>query len=187
MSQKQTKIIFTGSVGAGKTKAISQLSEIPIVSTETKYTEGRTGAEKQTTTVAMDYGQISLSVTEKLHLYGTPGQRRFDFMSEVLSIGGLALVIMINNSAEDPLADLEYYLDLNKKFLQKNPAVIAITHTDISAFPVLANYQHFLTNLGLDFPVMKLDSRDRLQVIDVLEAVVHCLEDKLLDQQETPV
>ena len=179
MSQKQIKIIFTGSVGAGKTQAISQLSEVPVVSTETKYTEGKGDTNKKTTTVAMDYGQISLSSTEKLHLYGTPGQRRFDFMSEVLSIGGLALVIMIDNSSEDPFTDLSYYLKLNERFLKKNPAVIAITHTDLSVSPSLNDYQQFLTKINLDFLVMKMDARQRDQVIEVLEAVVNCLEKQL--------
>ncbi|MCK5356521.1 MAG: ATP/GTP-binding protein [Methyloprofundus sp.] len=180
MPQKQIKIIFTGSVGAGKTQAISQLSEVPVISTDTKYTEGKTGTDKKTTTIAMDYGQISLSSTEKLHLYGTPGQRRFDFMSEVLCIGGLALVIMIDNSTEDPFIDLNYYLKLNERFLKKNPAVIAITHTDLSTLPSLNDYQQFLAKINLDFLVMKMDTRQRDQVVDVLEAVVSCLESQLI-------
>ncbi|NOQ35961.1 MAG: GTP-binding protein [Methylococcaceae bacterium] len=176
IKQKQIKIIFTGSVGAGKTEAIRQLSEIPVVSTDTKYTEGNNSKDKKTTTVAMDYGQISLNSTEKLHLYGTPGQRRFDFMSEVLTKGGLALVILIDNSTPNPLTDLNYYLKLNENFLKNNPVVIAITHTDLLALPSLNNYQQFLAKKNLDYPVMKMDTRQREQVINVLEEVVNCLD-----------
>lgn len=179
MSQKQLKIIFTGSVGAGKSQAISQISEIPVISTDTHHTEGDPLSDKKTTTVAMDYGVLSLSPTIKLHLYGTPGQRRFDFMSEVLTIGGLALVIMIDNSKVDPLIDLEYYLNLNKRFLKNNPAVIAVTHTDLSELPLLSAYRSFLAEKGFDFPVIKMDARERDHVINALEMVIQCLENHL--------
>ena len=183
LSTKQLKIIFTGSVGAGKTEAISQISEIPVISTDTKYTEGDVLTDKKTTTVAMDYGQINLSPTEKLHLYGTPGQRRFDFMSDVLTKGGLALVIMIKNSVAEPLVDLDYYLTLNEAFLKNNPAIIAITHTDLVAKPSLGEYQQFLAEKNLNYPLINIDARQPSQVIDVLEIVVNCL-DAHYQQQE---
>ncbi len=70
------KIIFTGPVGAGKTTAISSLSDIPVLGTD-EMASDMTVHRKQTTTVAMDYGLMKLDAGERIHLYGTPGQERF--------------------------------------------------------------------------------------------------------------
>src|SRR5690606_3823761 len=77
------KILFTGPVGAGKTTAITSLSDTPPVLTESLASDG-TMRRKPTTTVALDYGVMRLSVKDQLHLYGTPGQERFDFMWDIL-------------------------------------------------------------------------------------------------------
>lgn len=73
------KIIFTGPVGSGKTTAIATLSDEPPVCTNQNATD-MTKEKKSKTTVAMDYGTMSLDAKEKIHLYGTPGQERFNFM-----------------------------------------------------------------------------------------------------------
>jgi len=75
----QHKIIFAGPVGAGKTTAISVISDIPIVSTDESASD-MTLVRKPNTTVAMDYGLMKLDGQERVHLYGTPGQERFNFM-----------------------------------------------------------------------------------------------------------
>lgn len=71
------KIIFTGPMGAGKTTAIAAISEIPPISTEVRCTD-EAQALKETTTVAMDYGYFTLEDSSRIHLYGTPGQERFN-------------------------------------------------------------------------------------------------------------
>ena len=76
-------ILFAGPMGAGKTTAIRTLSDIPVVSTEAANTD-RAQSDKETTTVALDYGEISVSDEEKVRLYGIPGQRRFEFMWKIL-------------------------------------------------------------------------------------------------------
>ncbi|HHC73510.1 MAG TPA: GTP-binding protein, partial [Thiothrix sp.] len=72
------KFIFTGPVGAGKTTAIQALTEDGILDTDVK-TSDATGLRKETTTVAMDFAVVQLSNKELVHVYGTPGQERFDF------------------------------------------------------------------------------------------------------------
>jgi len=171
MKGSQIKIVFTGSVGAGKSLAISQLSEIMVVKTEVKHSEAIT-FEKKTTTVGMDYGQVSLSATDKLHLYGTPGQRRFDFMSDILTKGALAIIIIINNSLDEPLNELLYYLELNKVFLEQNTAAIVITHMDVSDKPSVENYTNFLSERDGDYPVISIDLREKEQALDMLDEVM---------------
>lgn len=82
----ENKIIFTGPVGVGKTTAIASLSDEPPVQTDASASD-MTSVRKGYTTVAMDYGLIQLDENTKIHLYGTPGQERFDFMWDILSQG----------------------------------------------------------------------------------------------------
>ena len=78
MTQREYKLVFAGSMGAGKTTAIGAISEIPPVRTDVANSDLATFA-KATTTAAMDYGEVTLDGGDKLRLYGTPGQARFDF------------------------------------------------------------------------------------------------------------
>ena len=84
----ENKIIFTGPVGVGKTTAIAALSDEPPVQTDASASD-MTAVRKGYTTVAMDYGLIQLDENTKIHLYGTPGQERFDFMWDILSQGSM--------------------------------------------------------------------------------------------------
>jgi len=187
MSLNRKKIIFTGNVGAGKTLAINQLSEVVAVSTEVKSSESSVLRKKLTTTVAMDYGELTRNENEKLYLYGTPGQRRFDFMSHILCEGALGLIILIDNSQENPLQDLDYYLNLNARFLIHHPAVIGITHIDESNSPSLQTYQTYLNERGDSFPIMRIDARAKKDVLLLLSALIdeieitqyHTIADKL--------
>jgi signal recognition particle receptor subunit beta len=98
---RHNKIIFSGTVGAGKSTAINALSDIPTVSTEAVASDD-TARLKRTTTVAMDYGVLNLPGGEKVMLYGTPGQERFSFMWDILSEGGIGLILLINNANTAP-------------------------------------------------------------------------------------
>ena len=89
----ESKIIFTGPVGVGKTTAIAAISDEPPIQTDARASD-MTLARKANTTVAMDYGVIRLDESTKVHLYGTPGQERFDFMWEILSQGSIGLILI---------------------------------------------------------------------------------------------
>ena len=89
--REQLKLIVAGSVGAGKTTFINTISEIETVDTDVEASED---LGKQFTTVAMDYGLLTLDGIP-LHIYGTPGQDRFDFMWEILCEGALGLVLLV--------------------------------------------------------------------------------------------
>ncbi len=154
------KIIFTGPVGAGKTTAIASISDIPVVATEAKATDA-VQQRKDNTTVAMDYGILNLDGGAKVHLYGTPGQERFSFMWDILTVGGLGLVLLIDNAREDPLADLEFYLGAFKRFIEKNGVVIGVTRMDVKRRPGLYSFHTKLKELGVKAPVFEVDARDR--------------------------
>ena len=88
LSNHTYKIIIAGPVGAGKTEAIRVLSDKGVVSTEEAASDD-VKKMKKTTTVAMDYGIMKLDSNEQVRLYGTPGQKRFDFMWDILSENAL--------------------------------------------------------------------------------------------------
>jgi len=169
------KIIFTGPVGAGKTTAIGSISDIPVVKTEARASD-EVAQRKASTTVAMDYGILNLGEGAKVHLYGTPGQERFSFMWDILTIGGIGLVLMLDNAREDPLKDMEFYLDAFKDFIGKNQVVIGITRMDMKPRPGLYTYQTKLAELNLNVPVFEVDARERSDVKVLLLALLAALD-----------
>lgn len=90
------KIVFSGSMGAGKSRAIRALSDTAVLSTEQLNTDLERHS-KAMTTVGMDYGQLTLSDDLSIGLYGTPGQERFEFMWPILLKGALGVVIVIDH------------------------------------------------------------------------------------------
>lgn len=165
------KIIFTGTVGAGKSQAISTISDIEVVSTEARATD-ETAEKKDLTTVAMDYGVMNLDGGQRLHLYGTPGQERFSFMWDILTLGGLGLVILIDNSIDDPLGNVRLYLEAFSQFIQQNPVVIGVTHMDVAATPRLSDYREVAASLKVSAPVLEVDSRCVDDVKTLLKALI---------------
>ena len=169
------KIIFAGPVGAGKTTAIGSISDIPVVQTEAKASDD-VALRKANTTVAMDYGTLNLDGNAKIHLYGTPGQERFSFMWDILTIGGLGLVLLIDNAREDPLADLEFYLNAFSRFIDKSAVVIGVTRMDTSPRPGLYTIHTKLRELGIKAPVFEVDARDREDVKIMLLGLLAMLD-----------
>lgn len=170
------KIIFTGPVGAGKTTAINVISDIPTVRTESMATD-MTREMKPETTVAMDYGRINLPDNAAIHLYGTPGQERFDFMWEILVEGGIGLVLLLNNNRPNPLQDMRFFISAFKEFIQSTALVIGITHSDIKAQPSISEYQRELSSIGLQgVPVFEVDTRQRRDIVLLIESLLCSLD-----------
>ena len=171
----ESKIIFTGPVGVGKTTAIAAISDEPPITTDAAASD-MTLARKGYTTVAMDYGVIYLDEETKVHLYGTPGQERFDFMWEILSTGALGLVLMLDNTRPSPLKDLEFFLDAFKDLLAYAPVVIGITKMDLKSSPTIAMYQHFLSEHNLNIPVFEVDGREPNDIKHLVVALLFSID-----------
>lgn len=174
----EQKIIFAGPVGAGKTTAIGSISDIPVVKTEAGATD-EVALRKSNTTVAMDYGLLNLGENIKVHLYGTPGQERFSFMWDILTIGGIGLVLLVDNAREDPLADMEFYLNAFRDFIGKNEVVIGVTRMDEKPRPGLYTFHTKLAEMGLSVPVFEVDARDRNDIKVMLIALLASLDPSL--------
>ena len=119
------KLVFAGPVGAGKTTAIQSLSDIEVVRTEASATDD-VKQLKQTTTVAMDYGLMKLASGDQVRLYGTPGQKRFDFMWDILTENALGLVVLVSARADDPVAELDVYLKAFRGLIDRTALVVGM-------------------------------------------------------------
>ncbi|MBS7459030.1 GTP-binding protein [Coralloluteibacterium stylophorae] len=169
------KIVFAGAMGAGKTTAIAAVSECPVVSTDVANSD-RAQADKATTTVAMDFGQVALDNGDALHLYGTPGQARFDFMWDIAVTGAVGLVLLADNSRPDPLADLAGYLDAFGARLGDTAAIVGVGRSESHPQPSLDAYFDLLEGRGLSLPVFAVDVRRRDDVLLLLDALFHQIE-----------
>lgn len=175
MSTDHYKVLFTGPVGAGKTTAIRTISDNLPMMTDVAATD-ETRDRKPSTTVAMDYGVIRLGRNEVVHLYGTPGQDRFDFMWEILQEGALGLLILVDNARPDPVGDLVRFLDAYEAFIASSGVAVGITRTDLAATPARAAYLDVLTRRGLRCPVFEVDARDHRDVSLLLQSLLYCLD-----------
>jgi len=169
------KIIFTGPVGAGKTTAISSLSDIPVIATDESASD-MTVNRKLTTTVAMDYGLMKLDAGERIHLYGTPGQERFNFMWEILSKGGIGLVLLLDNTRADPFQDMRFFINSFEEFIAKTNLAIGITRMDLDQSPSMAEYHDELSVLGIKPPIFEVDARKRNDINQLVEGLLFSLD-----------
>ncbi len=122
------KMVISGAVNSGKTEFIKTISEIEVVSTERRATDDTQQIKKETT-VAMDFGRIAIGNDLVLHLFGTPGQKRFDFMWEILSEGMLGLIILVDSTRPETFRETNRIIDFFVSY-RDTPYVIAANKQD---------------------------------------------------------
>lgn len=109
------KMVVTGPFNAGKTEFIRSVSEIDVVSTERKITS-EAEKIKTNTTVAMDFGRITVDDDLILYLFGTPGQKRFDFMWEILSEGMLGFIVIVDSTRPESFREARSILEIFRAY-----------------------------------------------------------------------
>ena len=169
------KLVFAGPVGAGKTTAIQTLSDIEVVRTEASASDDVKNL-KPTTTVAMDYGLMKLDSGDQVRLYGTPGQKRFDFMWDILTENALGLVLMLKGNAADPVADLRAYVGEFRDFIDRTSLVVGITHTDAGAWRTRHIVSRELLDMGLPPTAMDTDARNRAHMGTLVKALIYGID-----------
>lgn len=175
---KEYKIILAGTMGAGKTTAIAAVSEVPPIVTDVANTDR--SVDKALTTVGFDYGLLTLDNGDRIRLFGTPGQERFRFVWAVVAKGAVGLVILLDNSRPDPLADLKVYLDGFAQELANMPCVIGVGRTESHPQPSLEDVSRVLEAQGHVFPILPVDVRQRDDVVLLLDVLLSQLEADLL-------
>lgn len=179
------KIIFTGPVGSGKSTAINSISDMPVISTEELATDDVKN-RKETTTVALDYGMIKLGDGENIHLYGTPGQERFNFMWDILVSNAIGIVILVDNANSDPIGDLSFFLKSFNEFITNNAITIGITRTDLGGGPSITDYRRVLKEFDINPPLFEIDGRKKSDISMLIQSLLFSLDQSFneLNEQE---
>jgi len=128
MQTQTVKIVVTGPFNAGKTEMIRSISEIDVVDTERKVT-AETEKVKSSTTVAMDFGRITVDNDLVLFLFGTPGQKRFDYMWEILSEGMLGFIVVLDSTRPETFHEARTIMETFRAYAP-TPFVVAANKQD---------------------------------------------------------
>jgi signal recognition particle receptor subunit beta len=167
------KLLITGGFGVGKTTLVSAVTEIRPLHTEEMLSDQSVGVDplsgvegKTTTTVALDFGRLSIYDDIVLYLFGTPGQERFWFMWDELALGALGAVVLADTRR---LADCFSSVDYFER--RRMPFVVAVNCFDgARRFP--EKDVRTALDLNPDVPVLGCDARQRASCRDVLVALV---------------
>ncbi|CAA6808830.1 MAG: Unknown protein [uncultured Thiotrichaceae bacterium] len=168
------KIIISGPVGAGKTSAINALTDDKALKTDVAVSDVVTSQRKDTTTVALDYGVIKYANEDVVHIYGTPGQERFDFMWDILSEGAHGLILLFDNCRNYPFRDLKYYTEQFSDLIAKTGLIVGVTRYDVTQDPDVEEYKDWLRELEIKADVFVVDAR--------VKEDIHTLVRHYLDQ-----
>lgn len=173
--QAETKIVFLGPMGAGKTTAIAAISDIPPVNTDVANND-RATFDKDTTTTALDYGQITLDGGDVVRLYGAPGQDRFIIMRKILVNGAVGAVVLVDASQADALVQMDRYLEMLRAGDAAPALVIGVGRAELAQAIAVERFVHRLEREGLNIPVFSVDVRRREDVVLLIEALLCQLE-----------
>lgn len=172
------KVVVVGGFGVGKTTLVSSVSEIRPLTTEETMTQAGVGVDdtqgverKSTTTVAMDFGRISINDELVLYLFGTPGQERFWFLWRGLFEGALGAVVLVDTRR------LEVSFDVIGRLEERSvPFVVAVNTFPGSPDHPIEELRNAL-DLPDSVPIVECDARVRASSRDVLMALMRHLQD----------
>ena len=178
------KVVVTGPFAAGKTTLIRTISEITVLSTERGVTDS-TRKRKAETTVAMDFGRITIDRDLVLYLFGTPGQDRFDFMWEILGEGMIGYLLLVDASREDSVQEAAGILDAFRT-MARVPYVVALNRASAEDHALVDSVRQQL-QIPSDVAILECDATDKESVKAVLLALLYAVLEDVEAQPAQPV
>src|SRR5512139_2829395 len=172
------KMVVTGPFNAGKTEFIQSVSEIDVVSTERKISS-EAEKVKNATTVAMDFGRITVDDDLVLYLFGTPGQKRFDFMWEILSEGMLGFIVMVDSTRPETFREARNILETFRAYAPTPYVVAANKQDDPDAWEI--GDMRIALRLSPQMKLLPCVAKDKESVKKVLLELLY----SILEEMET--
>jgi len=170
------KMVVTGPFNAGKTAFIRTVSEIEVVSTEQNISSAAEKV-KSTTTVALDFGRLTIDKSLILHLYGTPGQRRFEFMWDILAEGMLGYILMVDSTKPETFREARYILDTFSDH-SDSPYVVAVNKQDLENAWDVEDIRHAL-RLKDTIPVLPCIATEMKPVKTILLSLLDIIQKRI--------
>ncbi len=170
------KVVVTGPFAAGKTTLIRTISEITVLSTERGITDS-TRKRKAETTVAMDFGRITIDRDLVLYLFGTPGQDRFDFMWEILGEGMIGYLLLVDADREESIQEAAAILDAFRT-MARVPFVVGLNRAAADDNMLVESVRSRL-EIPSDIAIMPCDATDKESVKNVLLALLYAVLDEV--------
>jgi small GTP-binding protein len=174
------KMVITGPYSAGKTEFIRSVSEIDVVTTERKISSDAERV-KEETTVAMDFGRITVDDELVLYLFGTPGQRRFDFMWEILSEGMLGFIVLVDSVRPETFREAKHILEVFRGYAA-TPYVVAANKQDLPDAWTPDDLRIAL-KIDRDTKVLSCVARDKESVKNVLLELLYSILDRMAEEE----
>lgn len=173
-SSRPLKIVVTGPFAAGKTTLIESISEVAIVGTERDVSEHSGESGKRRTTVAMDFGRLTFGEDCSLFLFGTPGQRRFEVMWEILSEGMIGFILLVHAADPRSLEEAAHIFEQFKRYADV-PYLVGVTHLDMVGAPndVLLEVVRERLDLAEEIAVVGCDPREKDDVKSLMLTILH--------------
>ncbi|HDS1218504.1 TPA: ATP/GTP-binding protein [Stenotrophomonas maltophilia] len=172
---REHKVVVLGGMGSGKSTLVRSIAAGTVVDTDVANSD-RLGADKASTTVALDYADIDLPNGERLRLYGTPGQQRFDFLWPILLQGARGAVLLLDGRRAGVAAELDGYLQVLRPFGPALALVVAMTHLDQAPAAAMEHWAAHAQIDGQPLPLLPLDARDREQGLLLMDVLMSEIE-----------
>jgi small GTP-binding protein len=164
------KLVISGDVGSGKTTFIKAISDIEPITTDEVVTEEKISQIKSQTTVALDFGMMKIDADLMLHIYATPGQKRFDFMWDILMKNAVGVVFLADASRVDSILATNEIINYFKQKFSIFPYIICVTKLDL---PNSLSFDASVELLQTDACILPINANNTADVRDAVIALVN--------------
>lgn len=167
---REHKIVVLGAMGAGKSTLVRAVASGRVVDTDVANTDA--ASSKLATTVAMDYADVELPNGDRLRLYGTPGQARFDFIWTMLLEGASGVIVVLDATAPELASDLATYLRPLASHGGQLPVVIGLSKADLVELPDLDAVNEQASACLRPLPLVPFDARNSEEVLMLMDVLM---------------